>query len=182
MCSGGRGDARWIGAGVGGAMSLDELNPWHFAEPLAALLAARRERRMVREREVVEYLREVGRKCDVLVVEGAGGLLSPLGENFDARELIVALRARPVVVCPNRLGAVSQVRLVLAALGPASRRRAVVVLMSGRRRAAIQKLNRKLLGEFHPPGQIQEIPWIGKNRPMRELGPVMDAIVQTVEL
>ena len=63
-------------------------------------------------------------------MEGAGGLLSPLGEDFDSRDLIVSLRATPVVVCANRLGAINQVLLVLAALPRLYSRRARVVLMT----------------------------------------------------
>ena len=56
------------------------------------------------------------KRFDVLLIEGAGGLLSPLGENFNSRDLIVALRATPIVVAQNRLGAVNQVLLTLEAL------------------------------------------------------------------
>jgi len=47
-----------------------------------------------------------------------GRIAQPLGEDFDSRDLIKALRAIPIVACPNRLGAVNQARLVLAALPP----------------------------------------------------------------
>ena len=57
-----------------------------------------------------------------LIVEGAGGLLSPLGEDFDSRDLITTLRATPIIVCPNRLGAVNLLRLTLAALPRAAAR------------------------------------------------------------
>jgi len=43
ICSGGRDDARKIFTAVSGALSLDEINPWHFRAPIAPLLAARKE-------------------------------------------------------------------------------------------------------------------------------------------
>ena len=95
-----------------------------------------------------------------IVIESAGGLLSPLGDDFDTRDLIRALRARPVVVAPNRLGTVNQVRLVLEALPRGLRRSAHVVLVRhpGARGAAT---NVGLLSEFFPPSQIHEMPWLG---------------------
>jgi len=56
------------------------------------------------------------KRFDVLLVEGAGGLLSPLGENFDSRDLILALCAIPVIVAPDKLGVVNHVLLTLEAL------------------------------------------------------------------
>src|SRR5208282_5318771 len=116
ICSGVRADARELRAAMDGALSLDEINPWHFRAPIAPLLAARREQKRVRLADVLAHVRAMQKRFDVLLVEGAGGLLSPLGENFDSRDLIAALRATPMVVCPNRLGAVNQVLLTLAAL------------------------------------------------------------------
>jgi len=107
VCSGGRGDARALHAALNGALALDEINPWHFRAPIAPLPAARRERKRVRLAGVLAHVRAMQRRFDVVLIEGAGGLLSPLGENFDSRDLLTALRATPIVVCPNRLGAVN---------------------------------------------------------------------------
>ena len=104
ICSGGRADARALHSSLDGALTIDEINPWHFRAPLAPLLAARREHRRVDLANVLAHVRSVQRRFDVVLVEGAGGLLSSLGEGFNARDLIIALRAVPIIVCPNRLG------------------------------------------------------------------------------
>ena len=62
-------------------------------------------------------------------MEGAGGLLSPLGADFNSRDLIVALEATPLIVAQNKLGAVNHVLLTLEALPRRLRSRAKVVLM-----------------------------------------------------
>ena len=129
FCSGGREDAEILFAAQAGRVPLDEINPWNFRAPLAPLVAARRERKVVNLPQVVDFFRDAARRCHVLLVEGAGGLLSPLGEGFAARELIRVTRARPLVVCADRLGALNQVLLVLAALPPPAARQARVVLM-----------------------------------------------------
>ena len=95
VCSGGRDDARALQAALGGALSLDEINPWHFRPPIAPVLAARRERKRVTLADVLAHVRAMQKRFDVVLIEGAGGLLSPLGENFDSRDLLTALRATP---------------------------------------------------------------------------------------
>ena len=45
---------------------------------------------------------------DVVVVEGAGGLMSPLSENLLNSDLARKLKAQVVIVAANRLGAIHQ--------------------------------------------------------------------------
>ncbi len=161
VCSGGRDDARAFHAALNGALSLDEINPWHFRAPIAPSLAARRERKRVKLSQVVARVRAMQRRFDVVLMEGAGGLFSPLGENFDSRDLLTALRATPIVVCPNRLGAVNQVLLTLEALPENFRRKARVVLMSPAKPDAATAPNAKLLAEFFDARRIFLLPWLG---------------------
>jgi dethiobiotin synthetase len=163
ICSGGREDARRLREAMGKSLSLDELNPWHFRAPLSPLLAARMEHLRVTQDQVVAHVRAVARKFELVVVEGAGGLLSPLGEGFDSRDLFIALRATPVVVCPNRLGALNQVLLVLAALPHRIANRAQVVLMNQPRPELAARTNLELLAEFVGDGRIHALDWLGQN-------------------
>lgn len=158
ICSGDRDDARVLRLAAGKVLTLDEVNPWHFSAPLAPLLAARKERKRVRLREIVAHVRRVGKPFEVVVVEGAGGLLSPLGEGFDSRDFIVALRAKPIVVCSNRLGAVNQTLLVLEALPRAVAARAPVVLVSPRKPDSASRTNAKLLAEILGARRVLVLP------------------------
>jgi dethiobiotin synthetase len=168
ICSGGRGDARKIFAAMDGAfevqrpkakgqrlaLSLDEINPWHFRAAIAPLLAARRENKKVKLSQVVAHIRAMQKRFDVLLVEGAGGLLSPLGEGFNSRDLILVLRASPIIVAQNKIGAVNQVLLALEALPKNVRAKSRVVLMSPRKPDAAAKTNAQLLAEFFEPEKI----------------------------
>lgn len=160
LCSGGRDDARILHAAAGKVVSLDEVNPWYFRAPLAPVLAARKEKRRVQLRQVVAHIRRIAKRFEVVVVEGAGGLLSPMGEDFDSRDLIEALKATPIVVCVNKLGAVNQVRLVLEALPPAAKRRARVVLVNPKRPDAASRTNLELLKEFVTINHMRVMPWV----------------------
>jgi dethiobiotin synthetase len=176
ICSGGRGDARKIFAAMNGAfevqspkskvqslaLSLDEINPWHFRAAIAPLLAARRENKKVKLSQVVAHARAMQKRFEILLVEGAGGLLSPLGENFNSRDLILALRAMPIVVAQNKLGAINQILLTLEALPKNLRAKSRVVLVAPRKPDAATKTNAKLLAEFFDSKKIFLLPRLNK--------------------
>ena len=159
--SGGRDDARVLAAALGGELTLDEINPWHFRRAIAPVLAARREKKRVGLPQIVAHVRRLQKRFDWLLVEGAGGLLSPLGETVDSRDVIIALRATPVIVAANQLGAINHLRLTLAALPAASRARATIILMSPEKPDAATRSNAALLAESFDPGRIACLPWLG---------------------
>jgi dethiobiotin synthetase len=161
VCSGGRADARALHAAMNGALTLDGINPWHFRSPVAPTLAARLEKKSVKLAQVVAHMRMMQKRFDILVVEGAGGLLSPLGENFNSRDLILALCATPIIVAQNKLGAVNHILLTLEALPKSLRMNASVLLVSPPKPDAATKLNAKLLAEF-ASAKIFSLPWLGK--------------------
>lgn len=160
VCSGNRKDARLLRAACDGVLRLDEVNPWHFRAPLAPSLASRKEGRDVGLAEVLEHVRKAHTRFQIVIVEGAGGLLSPLGVNFDSRDLILALRAVPIVVCPNRLGALNQSLLVLAALPSLFSRRAQLVLMSPPRPDTASRTNPALLADRLGSDRVHTLPWV----------------------
>ena len=166
ICSGKRDDARLLQKISRAGLTLDEVNPWHFRAALAPVLAARKEHKHVRLREVVTHIRCVAKRFDTVVVEGAGGLLSPLGEDFDSRDLLVALNAQPIVVCPNRLGAVGQVLLVLAALPKKFAARAGVVLVTQPKPDTASRTNAELLAEKIGAQRIWHMPWLKARKAM----------------
>ena len=162
ICSGGRDDARALRQALGGSLTLDEINPWHFRAPMAPLLAARLEKKSVKLAEVVSHIRATGKNFDAVLVEGAGGLLSPLGEDVNSRNLISALRATPIVVAQNKLGAVNHILLTLEALPKNRRSLARVVLMSPPKLDAATHSNPKLLAQWMSPEEIFTMPWLGQ--------------------
>jgi dethiobiotin synthetase len=148
-------------AALGETVSLEAINPWHFRAPLAPLLAARREKKRVTLAQVLAHIRTHRQNCETILVEGAGGLLSPLGQRFNSRDLIVALRARPLVVVPNKLGVVNHLLLTLAALPPASRSQAQIILMSPPKTDLATDTNLSLIRELLPRQPIYVFPWLG---------------------
>ena len=163
VCSGSRSDARALHAAMDGKLTLDEINPWHFRAPVAPLLAARREKTRVRLPAVLTHARAIQKRFDVVLVEGAGGLFSPLGEGFHSGDLIASLRATPVIVGSNSLGVVNLLRLTLHALPPPARAAARIVLMSPATPDAATRSNALLLGEFCRQTSVFTLPWLGED-------------------
>ena len=160
ICSGGRDDAHALHRSLSGALKLNEINPWHFRAALAPLLAARKEQKQVSLREVVSHIHQFVVRFQFVLVEGAGGLLSPLGEGFCTRELISALSAEAIVAARNQLGVVNHVRLTLEVLPPVIRARAKVALLSPRRPDAASRTNAALLKEFLGDTHVIALPWV----------------------
>jgi dethiobiotin synthetase len=154
VCSGGRGDARKLFSANNGVLSLDEINPWHFKAAVAPTLAARREGKKLKIAQVAAHARAMQKRFDALLIEGAGGLLSPLGDKFNSRDLILQLDAVPIIVAANRLGVVNHVLLTIEALPPNFRVRACVVLVQFGRPDASAKSNAGLIAEFFDAKRI----------------------------
>ena len=104
----GPGDARRLWEAAGRPLSLEAVCPQAFVAPLSPPRAARLEGRTVDERLLRTGFEAWLASSEVTVVEGAGGLFSPLGEmslNVDlARDLGLPL----VIVDAARLGAIGR--------------------------------------------------------------------------
>ncbi len=171
LASGDRGDADALHRAQDGDVPLDLINPWHFPEPLAPILAARRAGRRGAPEAGGAHIRAAGGGMKVVLVEAAGGWLSPWMEGMDAPGLAAVLGARVVLVAANRLGVISHLRLacesVRASGTSALRGRAgrnvepVVVLMEPPVPSLASETNPALLAEFMAPGTLCPFPWLG---------------------
>jgi dethiobiotin synthetase len=102
----------WEAAGRPG--SLDQVCPQRFLAPLAPHLAAREEGARLDSALLRQGLEPWQANSEVIVVEGAGGLMSPLGEGEYVADLAHDLGFPLVIVAPNRLGAINQTLQTLA--------------------------------------------------------------------
>jgi len=86
-----------------------------FRAPLAPLVAARAEGRQIELEPILERARELEREHEILLVEGAGGLLVPLSDDLDVAGLATALGLPLVVVARAGLGTVNHTLLTIEA-------------------------------------------------------------------
>ncbi|MGO9107791.1 MAG: dethiobiotin synthase [Thermoguttaceae bacterium] len=100
-------DAVALWEASGGLGDLDRVCPQRFAAPLAPHLAARAEGREVDAgllRSGLDYWRS---RCEIVLVEGAGGLMSPLGDDEYVADLARDLGFPLIVVSRNVLGTIN---------------------------------------------------------------------------
>jgi dethiobiotin synthetase len=98
--------ALWNAAGRPG--DLDRVCPQRFVARLAPHLAAREEGRQLDAellRGGIEYWRQ---RAEIILVEGAGGLMSPMGEDQYVADLAEEFAFPLVVVSRNALGTINQ--------------------------------------------------------------------------
>jgi dethiobiotin synthetase len=89
-------------------LSLDAIAPQSFKAPLAPPLAAALEQRQVDLSLVWQTLEQRLQHHDWVLVEGLGGLGSPVTQELTVAALASAWRLPVVVVVPVRLGAIAQ--------------------------------------------------------------------------
>ncbi|HEX5804247.1 MAG TPA: dethiobiotin synthase [Azospira sp.] len=92
------------------------VNPYCFADPIAPHIAAREAGVTMRAEPVVAAFGELGRRADAVVVEGVGGFLVPLADDFDAADLAAALALPVILVVGMRLGCLNHALLTQEAI------------------------------------------------------------------
>ncbi len=105
--------ALWQAAGEPG--DLRAVCPQRFSAPLAPHLAAREERKEIDARLLRTGLDYWRKRSDIVIVEGAGGLMSPVGERDYVADLAEQFGYPLVVVAPNRIGTINGTLLTLLA-------------------------------------------------------------------
>jgi dethiobiotin synthetase len=109
-------DAATLVAAAAAGGPLARVCPYRFPDPLAPSIAAARAGSSVDVDALCTTLDALASDADVLLVEGAGGLLVPITERFSYADLARRLDARVLVVVGSRLGALNHALLTLEAL------------------------------------------------------------------
>jgi dethiobiotin synthetase len=162
FCSGDTSDVRLLQGLQRGTLSDHEVNPYSFREPIAPLVAARRQGLRVTLRQVLRHLVSLQARAEVVLVEGAGGLLTPLGEGFSLNDLVVrCIDSRVIVVARNRLGAINHTLLTVERLKQAGISAVEVVLTGDELGDASARTNRGTIREIIDPIEVRLIPCLG---------------------
>jgi len=166
FCSGSRSDARHIRFHGGRDLSLQEVNPWFFEPPLAP--GAMPKRNQIPRKTLTDYIHQSAKQHEILLVEGAGGLMSPLGADYHLGHVIEDFRPHVVLAAPNKLGVLNQVLLNVTCLKSFMPSQNIHVVMMGKKNADPSvKTNAKLLKSWLRDVTILELPYLGSNAKSR---------------
>ena len=92
------------------------INPYCFAPPIAPHVAAAEAGAAIRMSTITACYRRLARDTDIVVVEGVGGLLVPLGRSNCAADIPRRLRLPVVLVVGLRLGCLNHALLTVDAM------------------------------------------------------------------
>jgi dethiobiotin synthetase len=108
-------DAVRLRAAAGDDASLDDVCPYRLRAPLAPLAAARLEGVTLDVDRIVALIARRAAAADVLLVEGAGGLLVPVAGRTTWAEIVVRAQLPVAIVAANRLGTINHTALTARA-------------------------------------------------------------------
>ncbi len=96
-----------------------DLNPlditaYTFALPAAPFCADIKH--IIKIEKIIEKYHTFSKLCDILLVEGAGGLLVPITKDYTMLDLIAELNIKTLLVTPSRLGCINDTLLSIEAL------------------------------------------------------------------
>ncbi len=114
FCSGGMEDVEILGR----AQKIDpanysEINQMCFKASVTPALAAEMEGKQLDLETTVQWIQERRRGRRLTIIEGAGGLLAPLGFNWTLADLIEEMRGEVWIVARNQLGVLNHLFLTI---------------------------------------------------------------------
>jgi dethiobiotin synthetase len=136
ISTGDREDALLLREAAGSRLTLDEINPVHFREPAAPLLAARAENRSIDFTALNHEIKAKTARFSHLAVEGVGGWRVPLAPGYDVRDWARDLGFPVVVVARATLGTLNHTLLTVDSIREAGLACAGVIVNAGPQEAA----------------------------------------------
>lgn len=95
-------------------VTLNDVVPYQFELPASPFVAKKDTKIDVALiKQKMNYLLEF---CDILIIEGAGGLMVPIYKDYFMIDLIKELNAKAILIAPSHLGSINQTLLSMNAL------------------------------------------------------------------
>lgn len=95
-------------------LSTDDITAYTFPLPAAPFCADTKQE--IELEKIFERYEELSKLCDILLVEGAGGLMVPITKEYMMIDLIKELNIKTLLVTPSRLGCINDTLLSMEAL------------------------------------------------------------------
>lgn len=159
-----------------------DICPYAFSEPVAPRLAMERAGVRVELRELLGRCREFQERHELLLVEGAGGLLVPYTSDALVADAAVALGLPVLIVAGPRLGTVNHTALTVEAARARGLEVAGVVVNGYGKSAPVglaERENPRMIEEIARARILGIVPWLGENPPEDR---VVDAILGSLDL
>lgn len=136
--------------------------PYCFRKPCSPHLAARLEKRPIKLLRITSSFKALKHAHDFVIVEGAGGVLTPLSWQCSIIDLMQALALPVIVVARPGLGTINHTLLTLRELRRAKLNILGIVIndAGGTRKTVIEKDNLKTIERLGDTRIIAELPFM----------------------
>ncbi|WP_309497026.1 dethiobiotin synthase [Sulfurovum sp.] len=95
-------------------LTTDDITAYTFPLPAAPFCADTKQE--IKLEKIFEKYKALSKLCDILLVEGAGGLMVPITKDYMMIDLIKELNIKTLLVTPSRLGCINDTLLSQEAL------------------------------------------------------------------
>jgi len=106
-------DARFLKRSLGVKDSIEEINPYFAKEPLSPHLAFARQKKTIHINRIKKIYDQLAAQHDLMLVEGVGGLMVPLKNNYLVADLIKDLDLDVIIVARLGLGTINHTLLTI---------------------------------------------------------------------
>ena len=159
-----RSDAERLRRAAGSNLPLETIRPYVLAEALAPMVAAQRAGVTIDLAVLDAAFATVADGQDVVLVEGAGGLLVPVSRSIDYLTLFARWDCALIIVAGNRLGVLNHVLLTVRVTAAAGVPIRAIVLssMSSADATIAEATNYDALVTLLPDQTILRFPWVDR--------------------
>lgn len=99
-----------------GGDAVESVSPWRFAAPVSPHLAARGVGTVLSPREIEHFCLQAGKEAEIILIEGAGGIMTPLAANYTQLDMAANLNLPLVLVTGSYVGAISHTLATIEAI------------------------------------------------------------------
>jgi dethiobiotin synthetase len=94
---------------------MDIINPYRFRQPLAPAIASELEGTVIVRKKIISAYNKLSNKYDITIIEGAGGIMVPIRQNYLFLDLIKDLALPVIIVSRPGLGTINHTLLTIEA-------------------------------------------------------------------
>lgn len=147
--------------------TLEQITPYQFKEPLAPYVAAKRENRLISLASIVNAWNSIRDTHEFFIVEGAGGIAVPFGENYLAADVAKAIGFPLLIVASIHLGTVNHTSLTVQFAKHMGLEIAGIVLngLDEAKHGAAEQTNPGIIEELTGIPVLGILPWLDSNSP-----------------
>ena len=155
-------DASFLKKSLGLVDDLAQINPCFAGEALSPHLAFKREKRKIDVAKILAAYRRLKQKHDIVLVEGAGGLMVPLRDDYFVADLVRDLDLELFIVARLGLGTINHTLLTIEqARGQGLQVRGVIFSEASKRKHGIpEKTNPHIIRQLGNVPVLGTIPYL----------------------